>query len=225
MWTGEADGAAGVLQAALDRLTDPERAVRREPEALAPVELLDRADEPQHALLHEVTEGQALPLVLPRDGHDESQVRVDHPLLGHQVTALDPLGQLDLLRGSEQRPATRLGEQLVQRVDGGVDRALGLVRDAAGLVSVVVDVGITSFFSDSDSRNSSSFSLRVQLLDPDCRRSSTPRFRGAPEARLPLRTAPGGPERAVLLGQPMQDTGFDPYPCVTSSHVGMTTPS
>src|ERR1700742_2685614 len=33
----EPDGAAGVLQAALDRLADPERRVRREAEALTPV--------------------------------------------------------------------------------------------------------------------------------------------------------------------------------------------
>ena len=129
---GQADGAARVLEAALDRLADPQRAVGREPEALAPVELLDRADQAEHALLHEVAEGQSLPLVLPRDGHDESQVRVDHPLLGHQIAPLDALGELHLLGGSEQGPATGLREQLVQRIDGGVDR-LGPVVGEAGL--------------------------------------------------------------------------------------------
>ena len=60
---GQADGAARVLEAALDRLTDPQRRVRGEAEALAPVELLDRADEAQHPLLDQVAEGEALALI------------------------------------------------------------------------------------------------------------------------------------------------------------------
>src|SRR3712207_9414540 len=64
-----------VLEPALDGLADPERAVGRETEALAPVELLDGTDEPEHALLHQVAEGQALALVLAGDGDDETQVR------------------------------------------------------------------------------------------------------------------------------------------------------
>src|SRR3954471_2901720 len=59
----EADGAGGVVEATLDRLTDPQGRVRREAEALAPVELLRRADEAEHALLDEVVQGQPMALV------------------------------------------------------------------------------------------------------------------------------------------------------------------
>ena len=113
----EADRAAGVLQPALDRLPDPQRRVRGEPEALAPVELLDRADQAQHALLDEVAEGQALALVAPRVGDDQAEVRVDHAVLGGQVAALDPLGQLDLLLRREQRVPARLAQEELQRVE------------------------------------------------------------------------------------------------------------
>src|SRR5262249_24295830 len=62
----EANRAAGVLQAALDRLTDPQRRIGREAEALAPVELLHGANEAELALLDQVAERQALPPVAPR---------------------------------------------------------------------------------------------------------------------------------------------------------------
>ncbi len=89
----------GVLQAALNRLTDPQGRVGREAEALAPVELLAGADQAEHALLDEVGEGQALVLVAPCVGRDQAQVGVDEQFLGVQVAALDPLGQVDLLAG------------------------------------------------------------------------------------------------------------------------------
>src|SRR5215204_3383673 len=53
---GEPDRPARVLEPALDGLADPERRVGGEAKALAPVELLDRADETQHALLDEIAE-------------------------------------------------------------------------------------------------------------------------------------------------------------------------
>src|SRR5215210_4168613 len=56
---GEPDRPARVLEPALDGLADPERRVGGEAEALAPVELLDRADETQHALLDEIAEREA----------------------------------------------------------------------------------------------------------------------------------------------------------------------
>ena len=57
----QADGAARVGEAAADGLTDPERPVGGELEALAPVELLDRADQAEHALLDQVREGRPCP--------------------------------------------------------------------------------------------------------------------------------------------------------------------
>ena len=82
---GKADRPAGVLEPTLDRLTDPQGRVRREAEALAPVELLDRADEPQHPLLDQVAEGEALALIAARVGDHQAEVGVDHAFLGGKV--------------------------------------------------------------------------------------------------------------------------------------------
>src|SRR4051794_21095770 len=124
---GQADGTGGVVEAALDRLPDPQRGVRREAEALAPVELLGRADQAQHALLDEVVQGEAVALVAAGDGDDEPQVRVDQAVLGEEVAALDALGELDLLGGLQQLEAVRALQQLLERVR--VDVALMLFAD------------------------------------------------------------------------------------------------
>ena len=73
---GQPDHARRVGDAALDRLADPPGRVRRELEALAPVELVDRVDEAEVALLHDVEQGQPGRLVLLGDRDDEPQVRV-----------------------------------------------------------------------------------------------------------------------------------------------------
>ena len=54
---GQAHGAAGVGQPAADRLAHPQGAVGGELEALAPVELLDGANQPEHALLDQIAQG------------------------------------------------------------------------------------------------------------------------------------------------------------------------
>jgi hypothetical protein len=56
---GNADRPGVVRDRPLDGLTDPPRRVRRELESAAPVELLDRAVEPERALLDEIEEGDA----------------------------------------------------------------------------------------------------------------------------------------------------------------------
>ena len=126
---GQADRAGRVLEAALDRLTDPEGRVRGELEALPPVELLRSADQAQHALLDEVTQGEALALVLTRHGDHQPQVRVDHPVLGDHVAPLDALGQHDLLGGGQQRVLPRLVEEELEGVGGRIRRLV--VRGAA----------------------------------------------------------------------------------------------
>ena len=110
---GQADRAPGVLQAALNGLANPQGGVRGEAKALAPVELLARANQAEHALLDEIAEGQALVLVAPRVGGDEAQVGVDEQFLGVQVAALDALGQVDLLVRRQQGVAARVRKQLV----------------------------------------------------------------------------------------------------------------
>ena len=57
--------------------------------------------------------GHLLAPVVLGDRHHQAQVRVDHALLGLEVAALDPLGELDLLVGGEQAvPADLVQEQL-----------------------------------------------------------------------------------------------------------------
>src|SRR5262249_53945374 len=90
----DADRARAIGDPALDRLADPEGRVGRELVALAPVELLGGADQPEDALLNQVEQAELLALVLLRDRDDQAQVRVDHALLGRHVALLDALGEL-----------------------------------------------------------------------------------------------------------------------------------
>jgi hypothetical protein len=113
---GQPHGPAGVGQAAADRLPDPERPVGRELEALAPVELLDSANQAKHALLDQVAQGKPLALVLAGDRDHEAQIRVDHALLGLEIATLDALGELNLLLSREQRVLASLVEEELQRI-------------------------------------------------------------------------------------------------------------
>jgi hypothetical protein len=73
-----------------------------------------------------------------RDRDDQSQVRVDHPLLGGPVSTLDALRQRDLVSRGEQVVAADLGEEAAERVGrdrGGVDREVEL---EVGLLVVLV---------------------------------------------------------------------------------------
>ena len=117
---GEADRAALVGERAGHRLTDPPGRVGRELEVAAPVELLDRADQAEDALLDQIQEAQALTAVVLRDRHDEAQVRLDHAALGEHVAGLDALGELDLLDLGQQRIAADLGQEALERVGGAV---------------------------------------------------------------------------------------------------------
>jgi hypothetical protein len=56
---GKADRSALIAESACDGLADPPGGVRGELEALAPVELLDGADESEIALLDEIEEVEA----------------------------------------------------------------------------------------------------------------------------------------------------------------------
>jgi hypothetical protein len=127
-----------------DRLADPPRRVGRELEAAAPVELLHGANQTERALLDQVEEREPLVAVVLRDRDDEPQVGLDHPLLRHWISPLDPLRELHLLRRAEQRMACGLTQEELERVgrrlglgSGGHDRhllALGLDHvDAAGV--------------------------------------------------------------------------------------------
>jgi hypothetical protein len=133
-----ADLARLVRDAALHGLADPPGCVRRELEALAPVELLDGADEADDALLDQVEEREPVALVALRDRDDQPQVRVDHLLLRVHVAALDALGELDLLLLGQERIAADLVHEELERVRGRgrqVAVHVGRLRLAAAVVA------------------------------------------------------------------------------------------
>ena len=143
---GQPDRAAGVVQAALDGLPDPQRRVGREAEALAPVELLGGANEAQHSLLHEVVEGQTMALIATGDRDHQSQIAVDEPLLGDEVATLDALRQLELLRRAQETELVGALQKLIESV--GVNERLvseGVLRfeqDPPSGVNPITTVGI-----------------------------------------------------------------------------------
>jgi hypothetical protein len=126
----DADRARLVGQRAGDRLADPPRRVSRELEALAVVELLRRADQPERPLLDEVEERQSLVAVVLRDRDDEAEVGLDHLLLRVEVAALDAAREVDLLLGGEQPDLADVLQEQLKGVGGHVrlevDRRLGL---------------------------------------------------------------------------------------------------
>src|SRR5436190_2288825 len=117
-----ADRPGLVRQGAGDGLADPPGGVRRELEALAVVELLGRAHEPDRPLLDEIEEGQALVAVLLGDRDDEAQVRLDHLLLRAMLPALDALRELDLLGGGEKVDLADVLQEELQRVGRDLTR-------------------------------------------------------------------------------------------------------
>src|SRR3954447_20373270 len=129
---GKADRPAGVLEPALNRLSDPEGRVRREAEALAPVELLDRADEAQHPFLDQVSQGEALALIAARVRDHQAEVGVDHAFLGSQVPAFDALRELYLLARLEQRVPAGLTQEQLKGVERRIDLDLVFVAAAWG---------------------------------------------------------------------------------------------
>ena len=128
---GEADRAALVGQRARDRLADPPRRVGRKLVAHPVVELLDRADQAEVALLDQVEQRHAGPRVVPRDRHHEAQVRLDQLPLRVLVACVLAPGELALFLARQQRPVADLADVEPQRVAG---RRL---RDRSGLLVVV----------------------------------------------------------------------------------------
>ncbi len=111
-----ADRSGLVGERAGDGLADPPGRVGRELEAAAVVELLSRAHEADRPLLDQVEERQPLVAVALGDRDDQAQVRFDHLRLGRDVAPLDPLGELDLLRGRQQIDLADVLEKELKRV-------------------------------------------------------------------------------------------------------------
>ncbi len=99
----EPDRAALVGNRAGDRLANPPGCVRAEPEPLAPVVFLDGAHETDVAFLDQVEQGQAAVDVPLGNGDDKTQIGADELLHGLKITALDALGEIDLLVMGQQR--------------------------------------------------------------------------------------------------------------------------
>ena len=77
-----------------------------------------------------------MPLVLLGDRNDEAKVRVDHELLRPRVAALDPLRELDLLRGGEERHLADVLQEELERVGRDLGRRFGLGLAVVDRVSV-----------------------------------------------------------------------------------------
>jgi hypothetical protein len=113
---GQPDRTALLGERAGDRLADPPRRVRGEPEAAPVVELLDRADEPDRAFLDEVQKREPATLVVAGDGDDEAQVALDHAPLGLEVAALHAARELEVLAVRQQPPRAYVAEEQVEAV-------------------------------------------------------------------------------------------------------------
>ena len=190
---GHADRAALVGDRARDGLADPPRRVGRELEALAVVELLGRAHEPDRPLLDQVEERQPLVAVALGDRDDEPEVGLDHRLLGGVVAALDPLRELDLLRGGQQRHLADVLQEELQRV--GRDLRLGSPTPARAPL-----LGLLGRADDLDLRL---VERRVELVELRRRRGRARRAR----ARSPPRRGVRRRDRPRAASSPRPSRG------------------
>ena len=112
----QADRAALVGERAGDRLADPPGRVRRKLVAHPVVELLDRADQAEVALLDQVEERHARLRVVARDRHHEPQVALDQPALRRLVAEVLAARELALLGRRQQPPVADLADVELQRI-------------------------------------------------------------------------------------------------------------
>jgi hypothetical protein len=101
-----------------DRLPDPPHRVRGQPEAAAAVELLDRADQADVALLDEIEQRRAALRIPACDRDDESEIRLDQTPSRRLVAQTLASDKLALLDRRKQRAATELTYVDRQRILG-----------------------------------------------------------------------------------------------------------
>jgi len=135
----EANRAALVGERTRDSLADPPRRVGRKLVAHLVVELLDRADQPEVALLDQVEERDSGFRVVPGDRHHEPEIRLDQFLLRFLVALVLAAGELSLLRRRQQGPVADRPDVELERILGGRG-GLGRLR-AVVLVVLVLGLG------------------------------------------------------------------------------------
>src|SRR5215211_3251696 len=138
---GNPDRAPLVRYRAGDGLPYPPRGVSRELEAFAVVELLDSPHEPYVPLLDEVEERDAPASVLLGYRDDKPQVRLREVRLRAPVSALDALGQVDLLGLGEEGGLADLIQVHLDGVAGvaGAEVAFEDLLDKLGVFFLVVE--------------------------------------------------------------------------------------
>ncbi len=132
---GQPDRPSLVGERARDRLADPPGRVGRELVAERVVELLDRPDQAEVALLDQVEQRDAGLGVVARDRHHQAQVRLDQLLLGRLVALVLQARELAFLGGRQQRPVADLADVELERV--GRLRLRRLALDRLGLLDLV----------------------------------------------------------------------------------------
>src|SRR6266540_1879335 len=111
---------AAVSRPTGDRLADPPGRVGRELEALAPVELLDRAQQPEIALLDQVDQRQAGAGEAPRDRDHQTEIGLDH----------GPAGLLASSHRRRQRRPPRIASSQLPQPELGLQPGLVRLRKA-----------------------------------------------------------------------------------------------
>ena len=138
---GQPDRPALVGERAGDRLADPPGRVRRKLVAHLVVELLDRADQAEVALLDQVEQRDAGLRVVARDRHDEPEVRLDQPPLRLLVAGVLAPRELALLGAGQQRAAADRADVELERIlrrGGALERLelVGVRRSSSGSSSL-----------------------------------------------------------------------------------------
>ena len=135
---GDADGSRLIRDRARDRLSDPPCRVGGELEALGVVELFDRLDQSEVALLNQIEELHTSAEVALRDADNKTEVRFGKALSCRDIAVGDADREVDLLLGGKQR---HLADVLEVHLDGVVDRDTRFRSRRSVFVVLVLIIG------------------------------------------------------------------------------------
>jgi hypothetical protein len=126
-------------------------------------------------------------LIAPGLRYDQPEVGVDHPLLGLEVSALDPLGELDLLGCGEQRVDPSPAQEELERIRRAIAQLGGLqtlagVRTAPPVLPGIslrrpgpsgpLRLGCIGFMIATRAWGAVAMGISIQFLSPVCRQGS-----------------------------------------------------